>query len=82
MSRHTLDSRTDRDYSVTVGWDSPLGTFFGQVIAPDGELLVDVGEQLDRVLNPGQVLDAVRPYASIPVGLDTELIRDALDDAA
>lgn len=82
MSRYSLDPRTGRDYNVTVGWDAPLETFFGQVIAPDGELLVDVGDPFDRVLNPGQVLDEVRPYAPIPVGLDTELIRDAVDDAA
>lgn len=82
MSRHILEPREPNGYDIAVGWDSPSGTFFAQVITPDERLLVDLGHADDQIFIPGRVLGAVRPYAAIPVDLDNQLMREALDELA
>ncbi|CAM06187.1 hypothetical protein A8924_7388 [Saccharopolyspora erythraea NRRL 2338] len=81
MSRHRLEPRNPNNVrEVVVGWDSPMRTFYAVVEDHSGAIPVDLGDSIEPVLRPGAVLDAVRPYAAIPPGLDDELLRDALAD--
>lgn len=79
MTRHLLTPYPDAAVEVVVGFDRPLDTYFAQVITqtPDGEdeLLVWKGA-LERIPEPHQVLDAVRPYAPIPAALRQQLFAD------
>lgn len=82
MSRHTIEPRLPHHhgYEIAVGWDAPMGTFFAEVIEPNLSIPVDLGHSSERILNPGVVLDAIRPYADIPPGLHDALMCEALVD--
>lgn len=87
MSRRSLEPRETplgidgpAAEEVAVGWDSQMATFFAQAFGRDDRALVDRGDVGDRIDNAGEALDAVRPYAAIPPGMEHELMRDALAD--
>lgn len=66
---------------IHIGWDSPLSTFFVQVLDQDDEGETD--EVLWRGTDPHEiteartVLDLVRPYAAVSDGLEQALIAEA-----
>ncbi len=78
MSRHSLEPRHDTTREVLVGWDRHNATFYALVIDAEGRTLVQRGDPTDRIDAPSVVLDAVRPYAVIPIDFDTELLREVL----
>ncbi|RLK12677.1 hypothetical protein DER29_5961 [Micromonospora sp. M71_S20] len=85
MSRHNLTPLPHRiDHKVSVGWDRPLTSYFAVVLnhgetdetSPDA-LPVWLGA-MERVTDPDEVIEAVRPYAHIPdtLRIDLEADRD------
>jgi hypothetical protein len=67
MSRFQLTAKPEfAGYTVDVGYERHLPSFFAYVFDADGDLVVDEGGLLTPILDPAVVLDAVRPYADIP----------------
>lgn len=79
MSRHELSAHDG--YSVVVGWDPPLCTFFAQVWdqhkPEDDDEVLWIGFTPGEIRDAKQVVDAVRPWAKIPAGLVDKLTADA-----
>lgn len=83
MSRHRLDALPNRGgYTVVVGWDRPLDSYFAQVIN-EGELNEDNPDYMPlwlgadtRITDPDTIIEAVRPYAVIPDTLRADLEAD------
>jgi hypothetical protein len=88
MSRHTLTPLDGKEnLTVVVGWDPPLRTYFAQVMdftaenedADDEQIdHLWIGTDWDEIQQPGQVLDAVRPYATVPADLAAALFEDRI----
>ena len=81
MSRHTI--RKDEQFEVVVGWDDPLGTFFGQVFdvqagggADDDVFLVMVGYKPGGITDLAGLQEAVASYASIPTNMCLTLLAE------
>jgi hypothetical protein len=81
MSRY-LVSAHDATLVVTVGWDPPLQTFFGQVMHPaasaeqDDTCVLWVGTQPQEIPTVAQLWPHLHPYADIPLPLHARLTRD------
>ena len=82
MSR--IDVRSDELYNVTVGWDPPLQTFFGQVfdrkaeeVDPDGGpcvvLWVGAGE---RIATVEHLAELMARYVTLDEETKLQLVRD------
>lgn len=59
MSRHVIE--TGNRYEVIVGWDAPMGTFFGQVFGPpteDGEdnMVARIGYEMRQVTSVDEIV--------------------------
>ena len=71
MSRYVLLAH-DRTLRVTVGWDPPLQTFFGQVVRPatapyaDDTLVVWIGTRAQEIASVAQLCRQLAAYAAIP----------------
>lgn len=85
MSRHDFeqtDPVTSIDYEITVGWDRPMQTYFAQVYAFEKgassapEPILWIGTGFCEHPEPENVIDAVRPYLTIPDNLHTILRAD------
>lgn len=81
MSRHVL--RADEDYTVVIGYDDALDSFFAQVFdeaamrrEPDGPeiLLVNTGENPQEVTDAMACLASVRDY--LPELADVKKVSD------
>lgn len=60
MSRHVIPTEEGRS-EVIVGWDAPMGTFFGQVFGPDtpdGEenMIAWIGYQMRQVTTVDEIV--------------------------
>lgn len=69
MSRHIIPGKND-NHQVVVGWDAPMGTFFGQVFDKnahdeDDDLVFGVGQQFNEMPEIGPLLEAMAPHADI-----------------
>ncbi|GLY08285.1 hypothetical protein [Actinoplanes sp. NBRC 101535] len=82
MSRHTVPADTD-GIEIIVGWDVPQATFFAQAwdrrrLADDPAAeLVWIGTEYREIQDPQTVLDAIKPWATIPEGLADTLYQEA-----
>ncbi|MFE5847869.1 hypothetical protein ACFQ7N_40230 [Streptomyces niveus] len=89
MSVHILTRLpgVPRGLVVLVGWDAPLHTFFAQVWNTPREsgaefrYLVTEGTHPHEVADVHTVLDAVKPYASIPAGLREQLLAERREES-
>lgn len=69
-----------------VGWDPPMGTFFGQVYAVnkkgervDDEMIFRIGGIPDQVRTVDHLQEALRPYATIPKEIFQTLYEIEID---
>jgi hypothetical protein len=85
MSRHTLLARDDC-FTVVVGWDGPLQTFFAQACRDigqdDDDVLLWLGGTPDEVQDPEDLLEPLRPYAILPDDTIQQLRADRAAGAA
>lgn len=70
MSRYPVTPHDDR-YSVDVGWDAPMKTYFAQVEdlkSPDDHnaMVLWMGAHPNEIQTVQQLQDGVAPYATIP----------------
>ena len=83
MSRHTLRAVAP-DRSVIVGWDRPMGTYFAHVRAldrdQDDQLIVWLGGDYHEITTAEDLMEAIRPFAVIPDGLQDVLEAEARED--
>lgn len=79
MSRHEIQGLDPRD-KVTVGWDHPLLTYFGQVhrdgVEEDDNPIHWVGTSLRELYEIDDLARAMRRYAVIPTELRGTLYGD------
>ena len=81
MSRHLLPAH-DPTLRVTVGWDPPLQTFFGQVVRPatapyaDDTLVVWIGTRAQEIASVAQLCRQLAAYAAIPRATQVRLARE------
>jgi hypothetical protein len=81
MSRYVLLAH-DRTLRVTVGWDPPLQTFFGQVVRPatapyaDDTLVVWIGTRAQEIASVAQLCRQLAAYAAIPRATQARLARE------
>jgi hypothetical protein len=75
-------------YTVIVGWDNPLQTFFAQVWPTDDEEMwgdepeLWVGCDLGQVSTVEFLEDLLRPFAELPPGVKQSLLADYSDRRA
>ncbi len=48
MSRHTIEARDPEQFTIVIGYDAALGTYFGQVI--DRQIEREEEEQAARII--------------------------------
>ncbi|MCZ7423744.1 hypothetical protein O7605_29975 [Verrucosispora sp. WMMA2121] len=84
MSLYTLAPRPGYErYTIQVGWN-PHRTFFATVVDLTDDPAADTDTEpvclrlglIDTILDPSEVLDAVRPYAVVPADLAATLRTD------
>jgi hypothetical protein len=81
MSRYVLPAH-DRTLRVTVGWDPPLQTFFGQVVRPataphaDDTLVAWLGTRAQEISSVAQLCRQLAAYAVIPRATQARLARE------
>ena len=81
MSRYPVPAH-DATMVVTVGWDPPLQTFFGQVVRPttsadeDDACVVWIGTHPQEIATVAQLCTHLHPYADIPLTMQARLTRD------
>lgn len=81
MSRHEIALAGGR--TLTVGWDPPLQTYFGQVHGPDAEPELWVGTELHELYELDDLARAVAPHAShLTPELAVRLYRDRDENRA
>ena len=81
MSRYVLPAH-DPTLRVTVGWDPPLQTFFGQVVRPttaphaDDTLVIWIGTRAQEIPSVAQLCRQLAAYAAIPRATQARLARE------
>jgi hypothetical protein len=81
MSRYVLPAH-DRTLRVTVGWDPPLQTFFGQVVRPataphaDDTLVVWIGTRAQEIPSVAQLGRQLAASAAMPRAMQARLARE------
>lgn len=79
MSRHDIPAR-DSKYTVVVGWDRPMRTFFAHVKDPsldeDEEMVLWIGGLFDEVKTVEGLAEAIKAYADLPEKMATTLWHD------
>ncbi len=80
MSRYNIPARTPQ-YSVAVGWDNPMQTFFALVsdlneMIEDESYIVWLGGTPGEVTNIEKVEEAIQPYADLPPDVKNNMLRD------
>jgi hypothetical protein len=81
MSRYVLPAH-DPTLRVTVGWDPPLQTFFGQVVRPtrvpsaDDTLVIWLGTRAQEIPSVAQLGRQLAAYAVIPRATQAQLARE------
>ena len=81
MSRYPVPAH-DATLVVTVGWDPPLQTFFGQVVRPatsadqEDACVAWVGTSPQAIPTVAQLWTHLHPYADLPVAAQALLARD------
>jgi len=85
MSRYTIPARPETlttypGATVTVGWDNPLQTFFGHVMAPvrdeGDEPVVWIGTEEGEITHALDLSAQMWPWACIPGEVLVQLARD------
>jgi hypothetical protein len=72
----------DPTLRVTVGWDPPLQTFFGQVVRPatashaDDTLIAWLGTRAQEIPSVAQLCRQLAAYAAIPRATQARLVRE------
>ena len=70
MSRISLDPKPEfPGHSAAVGYEKHLRSFFAFAFDATGAPIVAADGLATPITDPGEALDAVRPYAVIPDGL-------------
>jgi len=81
MSRYVLPAH-DPTLRVTVGWDPPLQTFFGQVVRPttaphaDDTLIAWLGTRAQEIPSVAHLCRQLAAYAVIPRATQARLARE------
>jgi hypothetical protein len=84
MSRYALPAH-DATLTVTVGWDPPLQTFFGQVMRPptsadeDDVIVAWVGTHRQEIATVAQLCMHLSLYTDIPVATQARLAQDQVE---
>jgi len=80
LSRYPIEARDPSRYTVTVGWDSPLQTYFGQVIDKatdrDFDMKLWVGTNPRELNTVAELQDRLKDYAIIPKEVQNALAFD------
>jgi hypothetical protein len=80
MSRYHVEAKDPSKYSATVGWDSPLQTFFGQVMRKDRDrdwdMALWVGTNPREIGSIAELQEKLKPYAEIPKETQNALAFD------
>jgi hypothetical protein len=70
VSRYPIEAKDPGKYSVTVGWDGPLQTYFAQVTRKDRDRDFDmalwVGTNPREINSPIELQERLKDYAVIP----------------
>jgi hypothetical protein len=72
--------RDDEHYTVVVGWEDRLETFFARVFsrtADDGEPLYEIGTRPQEIRALSFLVECVQGYASLDADTVTALRHDA-----
>ena len=88
MSRHNID---DDYYTITVGWDSPMNTFFGTIFerrAKDGadyeEPTIWLGSEVDEFQDINRFIEVfeseAREQGLLGIGISNELAQTLEQD--
>lgn len=85
MSRHEIPAKHP-GFTVAVGWDNPLTTFFAQVVdesADDGDdpVVLWLGGSNREVLRPEDLVAPLAPYADLTAAHLDQLRADRAADA-
>jgi hypothetical protein len=79
MSRYLISAR-EPQFTVVVGWDDGLESFFGQVddtrIRGEDKGCLWVGASLRELLSVAELVDAIKDYADIPPEILSNLSQD------
>ncbi len=79
MSRHELTPKQD-GFVVVVGWDSPLQTFFAQVLQEQGDdddsILLWLGTATRECPTPDSLVAPLQPYAELGADMLARLRAD------
>ncbi len=82
MSRHQIRGR-DPAHKVIVGWDSPLRTYFAQVIDrkkedadPDEKFVTWIGCSSEEILEVDDLRNRIKPWAYIGADVAAKLRGD------
>jgi hypothetical protein len=79
MSRHDIPAR-DSKYTVVVGWDRPMRTYFAHVkdttLDEDEEMVLWVGGLFDEVKTVEALAEAIEGYADLTLGMAATLVED------
>jgi hypothetical protein len=84
MSRYPVPAH-DATMVITVGWDNPLQTFFGEVRRPatsadeDDACVAWVGTHPHAIATVAQLCTQLRPYADIPMITQGLLAQDQVE---
>lgn len=85
MSRIQIPSEavSNPNYTVVVGWDSPLETFFAQVYDysdtddDDCDPLIEwIGTEVNEIGSVEMLADMIEPYCYMPPGVANQLQED------
>jgi len=80
MSRHTIPGLNPK-HEVAVGWDAPMGTFFGLVSDPSlpvdhDDTVLWVGKGFNSIGTVDGLVDAMKAHATIPPDMIAKLADD------
>jgi hypothetical protein len=79
MSRHDIAAR-DTKYTITVGWDRPMRTYFAHVkdwtLDEDEEMVLWVGGLFDEVKTVTHLAEAIARYADLTDEMVATLLVD------
>ena len=81
MSRYYIPGKVER-HDVTVGWDAPMNTYFGQVIDKNDETDTPkhwVGTRHGEIQSVDRLQKSMEPYAAIPEPTRKNLAADRVN---
>ena len=70
MSRYQVAAKDPEKYAITIGWDTPLQTYFAQVVRKDTDRDWDMalwaGTHPRELHSVAELQETIKPYADIP----------------